>query len=71
MKCPHCQGENREGVKFCEDCGATIESICPHCIAAVLPGKKFCGDCGKPLTAATPSDAANAKPSATSPATIF
>ena len=31
MKCPKCQFENREEIKFCEECGAKMELICPVC----------------------------------------
>ncbi|UCF86330.1 MAG: zinc-ribbon domain-containing protein, partial [Desulfobacteraceae bacterium] len=24
MKCPKCHSENREGVKFCEECGSKM-----------------------------------------------
>jgi class 3 adenylate cyclase/tetratricopeptide (TPR) repeat protein len=47
MKCLRCQFENREGVKFCEECGARIEIQCPSCGALILMGKKFCGECGQ------------------------
>jgi predicted ATPase/class 3 adenylate cyclase len=49
MKCPECQSENREGIKFCEDCGVKFELQCPACQAKVPLGKKFCGECGHPL----------------------
>ncbi len=49
MKCPKCQLENREGVKFCEECGAKMELVCPGCGAQVPSGKKFCGECGHDL----------------------
>ena len=51
MKCPRCQAENREGVRFCEECGARLELTCPSCGAGIVPGKKFCGSCGAPLAA--------------------
>jgi predicted amidophosphoribosyltransferase len=31
MKCPKCQFDNREGIKFCEECGAKMELKCPKC----------------------------------------
>src|SRR5215210_1464347 len=49
MRCPRCQADNREGIKFCEDCGAPLALTCPHCGAEVLPEKRFCGSCGGPL----------------------
>ena len=50
MKCPKCQFENREVVKFCEKCGAKIELDCPKCGAKIPLGRKFCGECGHELT---------------------
>jgi predicted amidophosphoribosyltransferase len=46
MKCPKCQFENREVVKFCEECGAKFEFKCPACKATIPLGRKFCGECG-------------------------
>ena len=31
MQCPKCQFENREGAKFCNECGHKFELICPEC----------------------------------------
>ena len=59
MKCPKCQAENREGVKFCEECGAKMEIQCPSCNTLIPMGKRFCGACGHNLTAPsepTPKD---------------
>jgi hypothetical protein len=50
MKCPKCQFENREGIKFCEECGAKIELKCPKCGAEIPLGRKFCGECGHQLS---------------------
>ncbi len=50
MKCPKCQLENREGVKFCEQCGAKMELECPNCGAKIPLGSKFCGKCGYNLS---------------------
>jgi hypothetical protein len=49
MQCPKCQADNREGVKFCEDCGAKMEVQCPECRSVIPLGKRFCGDCGYDL----------------------
>jgi Double zinc ribbon len=51
MRCPHCAFENRDGVRFCEECGRGLERVCPACGAAVPPGRKFCGGCGQPIHA--------------------
>ena len=50
MKCPRCEAENDAGARFCEDCGAQLETVCPSCSAPVTPGKKFCRSCGAALT---------------------
>ena len=50
MKCPRCQSQNREGVRFCEECGARLVTSCPSCGAELLPDKRFCGSCGSPTT---------------------
>jgi class 3 adenylate cyclase/tetratricopeptide (TPR) repeat protein len=51
MKCPECQSDNREGVKFCEECGAKLELECSACKAKIPLDKKFCGVCGHRLSA--------------------
>jgi tetratricopeptide (TPR) repeat protein len=49
VKCPKCQFENRNGVKFCEQCGAKMELECPNCGAKIPLDSKFCGECGHDL----------------------
>ena len=51
MKCPKCQFDNREGAKFCEECGAELGRKCPRCSAEVGLRAKFCADCGYELAA--------------------
>ena len=55
MKCRKCQAENRDGIKFCEECGAPMEMECPNCNATIPLGKKFCGQCGQKLDSEPPS----------------
>src|SRR5207245_634634 len=57
MKCPRCQAENREGARFCRECGVTFAAVCSHCGTKVEAGSKFCDSCGAPLaaTAAQPA----------------
>ena len=50
MQCPNCQFDNRDGVNFCEKCGANLEQICPNCNATIPPDRIFCGICGHNLT---------------------
>src|SRR5919198_4300894 len=49
--CPSCGAENREGRKFCADCGRPLGLTCSACGAGNMPGERFCGECGTPLTA--------------------
>ena len=50
MKCPKCQTENPENLKFCGECGAKLEKVCPHCNSSNPPQFKFCGECGRNLS---------------------
>jgi class 3 adenylate cyclase len=50
MNCPKCRSDNREGIRFCEECGAKFELECPDCKAKIPLGKKFCGKCGHDLS---------------------
>jgi len=50
MRCPKCQTENPEGLKFCVECGKRLEIICPKCGFSNSPTFKFCGECGHNLT---------------------
>jgi hypothetical protein len=49
MKCPECQSENREGAKFCNECGHKFELVCPSCGSSNRVGSKFCDECGHDL----------------------
>jgi len=49
MRCPKCQAENREGRRFCAECGASLNLACPSCGFSNEGGEKFCGGCGQPL----------------------
>ncbi|MGH7320945.1 MAG: double zinc ribbon domain-containing protein [Candidatus Rokuibacteriota bacterium] len=37
MHCPRCHAQTREGLKFCEDCGARLAAPCPQCGTEVTP----------------------------------
>ena len=50
MKCPSCEFENREGAKFCSECGHKFELTCPYCKTTNRPGAKFCDECGHNLS---------------------
>ena len=56
MKCPRCERENREGRRFCAECGASLAFACPSCGVSNEPGENFCGGCGARLgTPAVPA----------------
>ena len=59
VACPVCQFDNREGRRFCAECGGGLAVACAGCGAVNEPGAKFCGSCGLALTAAVPSPAAS------------
>ena len=67
MRCSRCDSDNREGRKFCANCGASLNVICPKCGAANQPGEKFCGECGTALGSAA-SAAADSTQSVTASA---
>src|SRR5215469_9742445 len=50
MRCSKCGTDNREGRKFCAECGASLAAKCPKCGAINEPNEKFCGECGASLT---------------------
>src|SRR5213593_3076591 len=52
MQCPRCRAENREGRRFCGECGLSFASACPSCGFLNEGSEKFCGGCGKSLAAA-------------------
>jgi class 3 adenylate cyclase/tetratricopeptide (TPR) repeat protein len=52
MKCLRCQAENRQGRRFCAECGTPLASTCPACGFSNEPAEKFCGGCGASLTPA-------------------
>lgn len=50
MKCPKCQFDNPEQMKFCGECGIKLEKLCEKCNFVNPPQFKFCGECGHDLT---------------------
>ena len=49
IRCSKCGADNREGRKFCTQCGSSLAAKCPRCGAAIEPAEKFCGECGAAL----------------------
>ncbi len=46
--CPQCGAPQPANAKFCQECGAKIQSVkhCTECGAKLTPGAKFCPECG-------------------------
>jgi class 3 adenylate cyclase/tetratricopeptide (TPR) repeat protein len=49
MKCPKCQTDNPEGMKFCGRCGGKLEKVCPKCNFSNPLDFMYCGKCGNTL----------------------
>jgi class 3 adenylate cyclase/tetratricopeptide (TPR) repeat protein len=68
VNCPRCRAENREGRRFCGECGLSFASSCPSCGFLNEGGEKFCGGCGRSLTAtASPVEPRFTSPEAYTP----
>src|SRR5882724_4836103 len=50
MQCPRCLAQNREGRRFCAECGGPLAIPCSSCGFSNEPGEKYCGGCGLALT---------------------
>ena len=46
MKCPICQLDNEEGVRFCSHCGSRLGTTCAQCGFVNFPGSCYCIKCG-------------------------
>ena len=66
--CEECGAENREGRKFCAECGRPLALACPACGTANELGERFCGECGAPLAAAPEPEPAGVQAAAGSAA---
>ena len=62
MRCSKCESDNREGRKFCANCGEPLVVTCLKCGASNQPEERFCGDCGAGLAEATASKPSEVKP---------
>jgi class 3 adenylate cyclase/tetratricopeptide (TPR) repeat protein len=49
MECVACGFENREGAKFCKQCGNRFQLHCPSCGHPCDSGGAFCDECGHEL----------------------
>jgi class 3 adenylate cyclase len=55
MRCAKCGSDNREGRKFCANCGAPLAAKCSQCGASNEPDERFCGECGAALASPAPA----------------
>ena len=62
MRCSKCGSDNREGRKFCTNCGTPLVATCQKCSAPVQADEKFCGECGAAIGASAPSAPSRAQP---------
>jgi class 3 adenylate cyclase len=56
VHCENCGSDWPEGVRFCGNCGASLERSCAECGAPTLTAdQRFCASCGAPLGGASSS----------------
>jgi len=61
MHCAGCGFDNREGAKFCNNCGSPLALRCTSCAAENPGGAKFCSECGASLPTQSPSSVPSSK----------
>jgi hypothetical protein len=54
MRCPRCEADNPDGIRFCTECAAPLTRRCPSCGVANPPQAKFCGQRATSFTGQTP-----------------
>ena len=52
MQCGSCGRQNRDGSRFCVDCGQPLALTCPSCASPVEEATRFCAQCGTALAGA-------------------
>ena len=67
MRCQECRRENRQDVRFCEQCGARLARACVACGTPAPLDGNFCGHCGQPLGEAAPRAAGHPAPDTYTP----
>ena len=55
MLCPHCQSDNSDTSRFCDNCGNSLVVSCGGCGAVGRPGARFCSQCGTRLGGGKPA----------------
>ena len=53
MRCSKWGADNRETARFCDGCGARLQTRCPSCSALSRAEAKFCDSCGAALRKAS------------------
>ena len=56
MECPQCQFENREGARFCIECGNKLKILCSKCSHINPAESNFCEKCGSELALPSQQD---------------
>jgi len=67
MNCPNCNRVNRDGAKFCVQCGHHFSDTCAACAAPLPPSARFCDECGSPVTNANARASPECAPSSYTP----
>jgi class 3 adenylate cyclase/tetratricopeptide (TPR) repeat protein len=49
VRCPVCDGGNKDGTRFCTSCGTPLSIACASCGFSNAASDRFCARCGKPL----------------------
>jgi predicted ATPase/class 3 adenylate cyclase len=62
MVCARCLTENANGHRFCDACGAALDSVCEACGHSSRPGARFCAGCGRKLAAPAAAEPREAVP---------
>jgi hypothetical protein len=62
LRCSKCSAENREGRKFCAECGTILNAQCLSCGAENEPSEKFCGECGAALASVAQAGSSKSSP---------
>ncbi len=60
--------QNREGAKFCEECGTALPRACAECGTDLSAAAKFCSECGTPVAGRAPARPPAPEPAEASPA---
>jgi class 3 adenylate cyclase/tetratricopeptide (TPR) repeat protein len=57
MRCPRCESDNPDGMKFCIECATPLARSCPNCHFVNPPQARYCGQCAASLSGSLPAAA--------------